>query len=55
MASKKVKCTNCGREMSGINAAKNDGWIVNEDGTLFCCCVCISEYNRSKKTKKKKA
>ena len=55
MASKsKVKCLNCGREISGIRAAINDGWIVNEDGTTFCCCVCISEYNKSIKVPKKK-
>lgn len=57
MASKnKVKCVNCGREISGINAAKNDGWIIQEDGTIFCCCVCISEHSRKVKasTRKKK-
>ena len=51
----KVKCVNCGREAKGIKAAKNDGWIVQEDGTIFCCCVCIGEYaDKQKKAKKKK-
>lgn len=54
MARNKVKCLNCGREISGINAAKNDGWIVFEDGKTFCCCVCISEYNKASKGSKRK-
>jgi len=49
----KVKCVNCGREAKGINAAKNDGWIVREDGKIFCCCVCIGEYEKKQKVKKK--
>ena len=49
-----VKCINCGREISGIKAAKSDGWIINEDGTIFCCCVCIGEYNRKEKANAKK-
>lgn len=40
--------------MSGINAAKNDGWIIQEDGKIFCCCVCITEYGRKEKTPTRK-
>lgn len=47
----KVVCVNCGREILGINAAKNDGWIFHEDGNIYCCCVCIGEYNKGKKKK----
>lgn len=54
MAKQIVKCINCGREISGVNAAKNDGWIFQEDGKTFCCCVCIGEYGRKEKTGKKK-
>ena len=50
----KIKCVNCGREISGINAAKADGWIVQEDGKIFCCCVCIGEYDRRGKAEKRK-
>lgn len=49
----KVKCLNCGRIEKGINSAKNDGWLVEEDGSLFCCVVCKAEYrNKQKNTKK---
>ena len=57
MAKQKVTCINCGREISGILAAKNDGWIVQDDGKIFCCCVCVCEYNNKEKAaarKKKK-
>lgn len=54
MAKQIVKCINCGREISGVNAAKNDGWIFQEDGKTFCCCVCIGEYGRKEKVSKKK-
>ncbi len=47
----KVECMNCGRSIKGINAAKNDGWLI-EDGYIFCCCVCKAEYNKKKAKKK---
>ena len=53
-----VTCINCGRTISGVNNAKSDGWIFQDDGNIFCCCACISEYkNKNKKstTKKKKS
>lgn len=53
MAVQMIKCLNCGREIRGINAAKNDGWLIEEDGKIFCCCVCKAEYNSKKKAKKK--
>ena len=47
-----IKCSNCGREIRGINAAKGDGWLIEEDGKFFCCCVCKEEYGTTKKKKK---
>lgn len=50
----KIVCINCGREIRGIKAAKADGWLVEGDGKIFCCCVCKGEYsNKNKKSKKK--
>lgn len=49
----KIKCINCGREISGIKAAKRDGWIIQED-KIFCCCVCINEYEYKSKKKTKR-
>lgn len=51
----KVKCDNCGREIAGVRAAQNDGWLLNEfgDGHNFCCCVCKSEFYRNEKKKKR--
>lgn len=52
----KVVCMNCGREISSTRAAISDGWIISpEEGTAFCCCVCVSEYrNKQAKPKRKK-
>lgn len=51
----KITCVNCGREILGINAAKNDGWIFQEDGNIFCCCVCVCEFrDKQRKASKKK-
>lgn len=47
-----IKCSNCGREIRGINAAKGDGWLIEEDDKFFCCCVCKEEYGNKKKKKK---
>ena len=47
----KIVCINCGKEIRGINAAKNDGWLIEGD-KIYCCCVCKSEFNK-KKVKKK--
>lgn len=52
MAVQKVVCVNCGREIKGINAAKNDGWLFEDSGDIFCCCVCKGQYIR-RNTKKK--
>ena len=49
----KVICMNCGREIRGIKAAKADGWLFEDSGEIFCCCVCKSEYNKNKNKKKK--
>jgi len=47
---------NCGREISSKRAAINDGWIVSEEnGTIFCCCVCIQEYRSKLKVEARKA
>ena len=55
-SNKKVICMNCGREISSKRAAINDGWIVSEEnGTIFCCCVCIQEYRSKLKVEAKKA
>ena len=53
------KCMNCGREISGIKAAKADGWLINEEmGTTYCCCACLSDFNKRNRkrtsTRKKK-
>ena len=36
----KVLCINCGREIRGVKAAKSDGWLFEDSGEIFCCCVC---------------
>lgn len=48
-----IKCSVCGREIKNITAAKNDGWILDEadKNVYFCCCVCVSEYNKRRKKK----
>ena len=52
---KTVTCINCGRTISGVNNAKADGWIFQDDGNIFCCCVCIGEWkNKQKKPARKK-
>ena len=35
----KVLCINCGREIRGVKAAKSDGWLFEDSGEIFCCCV----------------
>lgn len=50
----KIVCVNCGREIRGIKAAKADGWLVEDTGEIFCCCVCKGEYNNKNKKSKKK-
>ena len=49
----KVVCINCGREIRGVKAAKSDGWLLEDSGEIFCCCVCKGEYNSKKKRSKK--
>jgi len=49
----KVVCINCGREIRGVKAAKADGWLFEDSGEIFCCCVCKGEYNSKKKRNKK--
>lgn len=48
-----IVCNACGAKISGINKAKNEGWILNEDGTNFCCCVCVQAYRDKQRNKKK--
>ena len=48
----KVLCINCGRAIRGVKAAKGDGWLFEDSGEIFCCCVCKSEYNKKKAKKK---
>lgn len=52
---KTLTCENCGHAIRGINAAKGDGWLLDDydsKGIVFCCCVCRAEYNKKQGKKK---
>ena len=52
MSKQLIKCINCGREISGIKAAKADGWLIDEENkTVFCCCACVSDFNKRNRKK----